>query len=455
MFEFRPAVSAALRDLLDRYDAPVQEVIADESCLRGFNAHDSGLVSFLTEHASQVLDLALYSENPKLSSKALALFSKDNDAMVQAIIEENLLPAAADLVFSSQPDYPIVSRFASITQLVCFQEPTNLMANCPYIYQFLPFSGFRLVLGMFEELFQDQEKTEMIQNQLKDLIGQIKTLISNTEKTFTADINDANAVMFSGLFKLVSVIKDLEFYKTELRSPEFLTILARTFPTKNITVLDAQWEAVANLVNPENANALEPIFKSTIIPLLSEGNTTFFHQYQASLLNVILVIAQTNEQIRKYLLELNFQVELHDIVAHFPHHTLAHLAVTNFIVQSAKMEEFETLILSEMLPFCEQVMSRELPPIELKAFVWDLFNKFKKACEAGELSDKFKEAFAAFDEDCTAKLNEMTKISEQEYGGQLPEPMDNSADDEGISSLSPEQIMQLLKFLTSNSGLRR
>ena len=456
MFDFRPALSASLREALNRYDTTVQEVVCDESCLRGFNSNDPALVSFLTDRVSDVLDMALFSDNPKYSAKALALFTKENDALIRAAIEENLLAATSASVFTAKPEYPIVSRFAYITQLVCLQEPTNCINNCSYLYDFLPFCGYRLVLGMFEELFQDQEKTETIQMQLHELVDKLKVNIMDKNLTFTDDINDENAVKMAGYYQLISVIKDAELFKDSLRNADTLLILARQFDVLNITVLDSQWKTLSELVTPENANALQSIVQSTLIPLLSRvDNPTFLHQYQVSLLYVILAVAQANEQIRKYLIDLNFHVELREIVAQFPHHTLAHMAVSNFILQSAKMVEFECLILSVMLPFCENILSQETPIIELRAFVWDLLVKIKKAIENNEVSDKFKETFAAFDEECNKKLDELTQISESEYGGKLPETNDTIGEEDGLNNLSPEQIMQLLKFLTSSSGMRR
>ena len=454
MFDFRPAVSEQLRDILDKPDATVHEVISEDSCVRGFNANDSALISFLTDRVSDVLDTALYSETPKISSRALSLFSKDNDVLVREVIENNLLNAAASLVFSPQSDYSIISRFAYVTQLVCLQEPANCLNNCPYIYQFLNYCGYRLVLGMFEELFQDQEKSEVIQSQLNQLVSQLKERVADDSKTFKENVDDPNAVTVSGYFKLISVIKDAPFYKMELRDPETIAIFARSYPTKNITVLDAQWQAISDIITTENAPALVPIFQETIMSHFAQADSPYFHQYQASLLNVILVIAQSSEQIRKTLIDLNFHVGLRDIVQHYPHHTLAHMAVSNFIVQCAKMTEFETLILSVMIPFSEEEMRKEQPPIELRAFIWDMFNKFEKAIKNGEMSDKFKETFGAFDEQCAAKLAELTEISEKEYGGALPEVSESSPEDDTLSALTPEQIMQLLKFL-SNGQLRR
>ena len=454
MFDFRPAVSEQLRDILDKPDATVPEVLAEDSCLRGFNQNDSALISFLTDRISDVLDTALYSEDPKMSSKALALFSKDNDVLVREVIENNLLRAASSLVFSPQTDYAIISRFAYVTQLVCLQEPANCLNNCPYIYQFLNYCGYRLVLGMFEELFQDPEKSDAIQSQLNQFVSKLKQLVCEDSKTFSENVDDPNAVTVSGYFKLVSVIKDAPFYKVELRDPETIAAMARSYQTKNITVLDAQWAAVSDIITVENATALIPLFQTTIIPTFLESDPQYFHQYQASLLNVILVIAQSSEEIRKVLIDLNFHVVLRDIIQQFPHHTLAHMAVSNFILQSVKMEEFETLILSVIIPFAEEQMVKEQPPIELRAFIWDLFRKFEEAIANGEMSEKFKETFGAFDQQCGAKLAELTEISKKEYGGALPEVAETSPDEDTLSALTPDQIMQLLKFL-SNGPMRR
>ena len=455
MFDFRPAISSALRDLLNSGDATIEEVLLEESCKRAFNSNDSALVSFISNHASEVLETAIFSENPKLASKALALFSKDNNVLVLQVIENKNLENIAKEVFTETPDSKAVSRFAAITQLACLQEPRNCLENCPYIFDFIPFCGYKLVLGMFEEFFTDEESGVAVQSSIQELSQKIKERILG-ENTFTEDVNDENAIRVAGYFKLLSLAKDSDIFKEAIRTKEMIDAISREFPVRNISVLDAQWTTVSQLVNAENVAALTGKVESLIIPLLSYvDEEKYFHQYQVSILNVLLVIAQADEQVRKRLIEINFHIALYDIISHFPHHTLAHIAVSNFIFHSTKMVEFEKLILTRMLPFCEDIMNNENAPVELRAFVWDLITKFKKAIDEGVMSDSFKETFAAFDDAAMSKIISMNEICESEYGGKLPEKNDYANEEDGLGNLSPEQIMQLLKFLTGGGGMRR
>lgn len=432
-------ISDNLKELLNNRDSSLQDILLDDSCLTAFKYNCNELVWYLVDRSEEVLNLAIYSTNPKIAFRANQLLSKEYHALIDDIIEKQIFVPTIEMYLKDKPTLPVMCKIANLTA-ICYEFAQNQF-NCDFLINFIPYVSHRMILSLFETILEQVREPASISS----LVDKTLQLISEFNEPFTSDMSDENAVQLAGLYKLCSLFRSKPILVEIVKKPENIKLLIRQFETVNVTVYDAEWECIDYYITSDNVEDVEPFFVSNILPLMSKSDPGLLHQYQVKLLHVTLTLAKYSENIRKILVEINFHVALHDIVALHPHHTLAHLAVTEFIIQASKMTEFEALILTQMLPFCEQILSNPNSFIELRAFAWDLICQFREWNKNDDSTNSFKESLAAFDETSSKKVDELSAIANAEYGGPLPEP--SASADNFLENLSQQQIIQLLKLL--------
>ena len=65
-----------------------------------------------------------------------------------------------------------------------------------------------------------------------------------------------NAFRVASYFKLLSFAKDSDILKEAIRTKEMIDAISKEFPVRKLSVLDAQWTAVSQLVNAGDVAAL-------------------------------------------------------------------------------------------------------------------------------------------------------------------------------------------------------
>lgn len=435
-------MSSSFRDLLNNPNTSLQDVLLDDCCISAYRYNDNQLVWFLLDRSEEILNLAIYSTNAKVSLKANLLLSKEYHALIDDIVEKEIFVPTIERYLDNEPSPAVICKIANLASIV--YESAASQFTSELLIRFLPHIGDKMILSLYETVLEKASDPE----QLIPLVTSTLSEISNFTGSVTDDVNDENAVHLGGLYKLTSLFNSNTILSEIVQKPENIAILVKKFEVANINLLDSQWECIDQFVCQTNAAELEKSFVSVILPLVGISDPALFHQYQAKMLHIILKLAQNSENVRKILVEVNFHAELREIVETYPHHTLAHLAVTDFIIAASRMTELEALILTQMLPLCEKILSNPDSLVELRAFAWNLICKFRDTIKTGNASSNFQESIEAFDEVSSKRADELSEIANSDYGGPLPDLSISADADSFLSNLTQQQVMQLLRLLT-------
>jgi len=351
----------------------------------------------------------------------------------------SLLAGHADEVFAS--GNPIfINRYALLTQLACLNAPSQMLAKCPYIFNFIEHSQYQSVCELFANFLVTSggEKTLQLRRQLRDanFPGRLLDAISSANSTFDGTLSDPSAEMLTGVFKLISVVRaDCELGLMVI-TEEALAILSKPLENAPVILLNAQWYAVECCLNKENCRVIEPRIDQLIDFLRSPGPA--FHSYQSAQLSIISSLLSYLEPVRRHLLEINFPMILVELITRFPAHGIAHSAVTRFMFDHMNDGEFSIALVDAFVPLVIENMKLEASTI-LRAFAWNFQTKILQFGENSQLAQYVKERVQK-DEAAAACFAALSEVIQTEYGGEVPE---DAAD--GPPMMNPQLLMELLR----------
>ncbi|EAX99607.1 hypothetical protein TVAG_215070 [Trichomonas vaginalis G3] len=436
MFGFGlPPAAPKLVSLLEEPNPSLQAILSDDSCIRAFRQNFTSLSKFINERAVEVLACAL--SNDPNALRAYQLFGVENDSLLITISNTpSWLDEVSKEVFNENPDEVYINRFAHITELIALKKPSLLFKDVSYVDKFFPYIHLRAVYGIFESLFVITELSlDEVQNQmsssdfLEKLLDYLKS-ISDSQDPYT----EGRA---SSIYKLISLMSNSDKMKPKVQDPKIIPKLLLNFAISDPRILENKWQAVYDVLSESTANLLMPEI-NTIIGFLDFENTYYPHQVIA--INLLVKLALNLEEVRKILEGAHIEDKFVAILQHFPQYTFAHLAIKNYCIQLKDYKELSVPVIKKIIDFANIAICDDTTAVVTRAIIWELVAECKK-------QDVLQDPIAGLSDTAKEILNNLDKLSETQYGGEVPE--NQPVGDDGLSSLTPEQIMTLLRFLTS------
>ena len=399
---------------------------------------DLCLTHSIIHHISEILDIAINHEDVALSTKAFTLLTTNNVRVVDEIFDSNLLNEKAEKLFKGQEyDLVTINRFALITQTCCIQSPDKALLNCSYLPQFLKFLHYRTVFEMFKEFFKNEENPKKIQSLLFDInfVPSLVELIRDAPDDLSENSDDEKVQMYVGLFQIIPIVQSSEILNETISSTDNIQIISRKFDHPSLAILNAQSLALASIINPQNSKYLVSIADRYFEELQDPCKP--FHSYMESYIKIIQKLAINCNEFIQTLINWNIGEKFANLVHNHPSHTLLHLAINNFVSETVNLQELQDNLLPPLYAVANESLSTSNLP-EFRAFGF----YFQKTIHDQNVN--FQQ-FEKFDDEAKSKIQNLTKIIDNNYGGEIPQP--NDAQD-NLNNLTLEQITALLRFVT-------
>ena len=418
----------------------------DDSCVRSFRSNFEQLVKYFSENISELLETAFKIEEVAKSNRALTLLTQPNETITQSLLENNLLFNMTDRVLKENDDASSsikINRMASIVQNCCMNSPQlartfNVIST---VADFLNYAHYRTVFEMFISFLGKDEKLLEIQNVLKEdgLVLKFLDFITNAPEQCKDDPDDPTNQFLASLFKLIPFFKESSVFSEQICSVDAMKVISKRFINAPSSILNTQWAALSTIVNEENCQTLIQLLNDRFFDLLTQVNDNKFMLYQEYIIRFIQKAATFQDEFCAELIQKNLGNELATLLMKFPRHTLLHLAVKNLVEGVIEKDELVKNILQPIYDNCTQNFNQQ--PVEFKAFLWNLEKTVKDA-----KNDKYNN-LESFEAETQKELDRVTEIVSNTYGGDVPSPQNDDMDD--ISNLSPDQLLALLRLITS------
>ncbi|OHS97405.1 hypothetical protein TRFO_36356 [Tritrichomonas foetus] len=394
-------------------------------------------------HIQETFDLVFDLERPG-STKAFSLLSIPNENVINSIFENNLLTSTAEKLFTTTDEDTIVkiNRLAFLTQVCCIHSPALIQNNFSFVTRFLHFCHYRSVIEMFRTFLGTEEKSRELQHFLLDekIVDHVLNMIKDSPDEISDDPNDEQSQMISALFRLIPLIKSSEVLSDVISTAEAIQIVSKLFSHAPLTVLNAQWAAINAIITESNSNDAIQL-ADRFLQMLDNQDEEAFTPYMESIIQIIQKLVTFNTEFATRIIEWNIGQKLASIIEKYPKHTLAHLTITKFATQTIEVPDFAQAVLPPLYEIAQKGFEPG-QPVEFRAFAFN-FQKLIKEQNNQELTQ-----FEKFDSDTIEKINELTEVVNNPYGGSLPQHP--SEEDHDFGNLTPDQLMTLLRFITSS-----
>ena len=403
----------------------------------------------LRKHIQELLDVALTNdseETTNLSTKAFTLLSTPNELIFKSLFEDNIFFSAVEKVLGQDDvDIIIVNRLAVITQTCCINYPENIR-QCNFIPRFLQFCRFRSVFEMFKSFLTTEDKKD-VQTFLQEegFPEKLLDLIKNTQEPLENNPDSPSVQNLVQLFRLIPLIKSCDVLAPSVTDQNAITILSHKFTPDIQEVLNRQWEAIASIVTDSNVKNIEELSDS-YLDILENPNLSLFTPQIESIIKIIgQVIINDNDYAQK-LVDWQVGKKLANIIDRFPRHTLAHLTITNFALTAIDVPNFPDLVDAVIKPLYEVAAQsfQDGKPAEFRGFGYNFHSSVTTKMKEKNLQPIPIEF--CFNNETKSKVDQLNKVVENSYGGELPQQQPEDADE--LGNLTPEQLMALLRFIT-------
>ena len=439
---FMSPITPQLREKLQNENTTIEEVLNDDSCTRAYEQAVESIVDFFWHRAEELLNLSLSTENRDLSTKAFVIITMPSVEIWQTLVSSDLLMRKSETILVPTASTISISRFAAIAQHCCMCTPQLVPEKCAFLKQMIRFVHFRSVYDMFLAFFNNDAKSSVIREVLRD--WNFVSEIFNALREAPSSPPEIRNTYTAALLKLLSRVKEAELFDQDFASEDAIRALLSDFPDPTVLVLDAQWQIISNVIIPENAAPVRAILPNLVKMLAPHDGR--FSCYQISTLEVIekFITFDDAADTGKTLLDAGLPDALVTIVKDLGRHTLATRRVSLLCLSLLKSNA--SALASVVLPrvaevASEYVMSEDVS-LEERAFGWNLFTELK-ASEI-PLSEELTEIIT---EDLQTRIDDMNRVADEEFGGALPTA--TGMLDEPMMS---QELLALLRLLSQARG---
>lgn len=435
MFGFGPPPAPPkLVNLLDDPNPNLQSILAEDSCIRAYRQNYSALVKFINERAADVLECALSNDSNAL--RAYQLFGNENDSLLITISNTpKLLNEASQAVFNENPDEVYINRFAHITELIALKKPSLLFKDVDYVEKFFPYIHLRAVYGIFEScLVPNELSLDELQNQMRSsdfldkLLDYLKSLADSQDPLTEGRV--------SNIYKLISLMAtDKCKMEPEVQKEANMKKLLVDFTSADPRIQENKWQAISDVLTDVTTPLLTPAVDD-IIGFLDIENAC---PQQVIAINLLKKLALKCEDVRTKLQEVHIEDKLISIIQKFPQYTFAHIAIKDFCLELKDFKELSVPVIKKILGYGNTAICDDSTAVVTRALIWKL---------VAELKEKDEEPLTVLNDQAKEALDNLDNIYKAKYGGEEPEQ--TAVGEDALTSLTPEQIMTLLRFLTSS-----
>jgi hypothetical protein len=369
----------------------------------------------MVHHNEELLSLALSLDDLPHSSKAFGLITISCDRVFRELIQQNLIARICDTILSPSTFPVLINRCAAIAQNVYLFEPSLLAEVGVDFGKFLPFVHHRSVFEMFVAFLANDDKARELQQVMQK--GEFVQRVLAAVDDLPTDGADAHFA--ASLFKLVSLVHACDSLRSLLAAPEAMRSVLKEFLRPPKTLLNAQWAAAAAVV--DDLSVLGEQLGRLLGYLTATENT--FSAYQVTAIGLIrrLIALETN---RAVVLD-QLPQRLAEIVSKFGKHTIAQIAVADFVVATLQYpDDIGKLFVDAVMPIAVQGL--RAGSVEQRGFGWYLLKELKRANP--EL---------AVEPDVWDKHKLLCQVADTPYGGELQKA-------EPAADSTPNQQMLML-----------
>lgn len=363
---FLPQISQELHDLLLSGRATIMEVLSDETAVPSYG-FDQLLTEFFNSNAQELFTIALREDVPNQSMKTLELFQARNGALFQ-YLHQDILNSISEIIFSPDTNFAVVSKFAFlIKNYFAFDFPEE-QAPFSFLKNFVSYCHLKSVCLLFESFHDDQKDNPRLTKSLIDhqIIPLMILFIDECPTQLVPDLSRNLA----NIFNLLTWFNKNNSFSQIIS--EFSLNLFKSFENPSISLLDAQWRCIAEVISETTIPLLKPQFE-TLTSFLENFQNDSFYSYQSSAILLIQKLVFNDEEVQNAFIDSQIPDQLGKIVITFPINSTVHNIIAQFLIDSTQFPKLLESFLLVFIPLAANIFN-ENAKITLRAFAWNLIS---------------------------------------------------------------------------------
>lgn len=326
-----------LKDLLLDDSTKLEDILNRDITFRLFRTNEQTMISFLSKHIDQLLDLSFNPNSDKeLSAKAFGILEHRQEVLTKLLLEKQRIHNTACTILSNPDDLnPLfLNRLASLTLDVIYYDPAFIIGKCGYILQLIPFTGEPSILSLFESLCSPNDDHDFIQFQnWMNSIGFTEVLLKELDdfplQMENATLLTPSANYYAALLRLITVCGSSPIFGPKVCTYQFVTALNRTAGNYPLFIEDQRWEAISAIYCQSTKEIMRGFFPLAIEILNDKSRCNTLSGTSA--IDILSVMVAIDPVLIDFFISMNVPQIILNLVIEFPDATLLHISVIDFI----------------------------------------------------------------------------------------------------------------------------
>ena len=405
------------RAMLSSGQNKIREVLADRRFPIFLQAGDAGLLKFLVERVSDLLELAFTTTDSIGTAAFEVLVNKRTRAMMYPpIIAKKIMGKMATRVFTQQPDHVLVSRFARVSRNIARFSKEGCLEVSPFMPELIRYVEEPDVLDVFETLLSDDEAGVFFQKCVMD--AKFLEFLAGSAKAIDCPSHYGGRSLYCyGIFAVAAMCAHGSVLGPVIKQPEVIRSFLKPQPHAPIMIRNARWMAYLALLTPQNRAAFDPVFEEAVTALAHFDSS--LHEYQLTIVQFLALISGISETFSRRLVTMNFADVLLGILRSFPNNTVGFRCVRKCLMHTYKNKILGPHVWTVLSFMADAISDRSQPNFILSSCCTGFFIVvLRKATTDQEIKTLLGRIPQTHP--CWAVVRRTQELESQAYGGPMP-----------------------------------
>lgn len=331
-------ISENIKQLIDRGESAVEEVLNQPLTFRLFRASEPTIIRYFVNNVDKLLELTFQGENKDLSAKAFAILEHmQKDLTKELLNHQKLHNYALEVIQKTTADNMfMLNRLMALTLAVIYFDPVAVTQSCGFLLQLIQMLYEPTVLNLFEVLCTDNDENGYVQKWLikmgfvEIVLGEIDSF-TETKLTDTSRLStEANQIY--GLFRIVCICGSSPILGPKFSNYHFVNILNLKVGCYPKFVEYQRWEAITALYNKQTKEMMRGLFPSAIEIL--QDPTISITRSGISSLELLSLMVLLDDGLLDFFISMDVSTIVINLVISNPEHTHLHFSALDYFKYS-------------------------------------------------------------------------------------------------------------------------
>jgi hypothetical protein len=369
----------------------------------------------LSNHITDVLQLAVFGTDQRLALMALVLLQSDNPKIVAAAVESTFFEVYEPQILTIDADHSDrrISVFASLTDTCLSLIPVDLMCSFPFFCRFLCFTDNCAVRLTIIHLLQYNEEFKPLYAQLRDMHFTAK-LVRQIKECQVAQVDGDR---LSSLFEiLVHCLRNRKLRESCL-DPIVIAVVTDIALDKSADVLNWQWEALSELGASLYTTDQERCLQLAVGVVAGALSADRLAPFCVSAIDFISKLVRFAPEAMATADVPALARTVAGICTRFPNHGIGVRAVMNLVIAAVRKHGTSEAFFAVFAPACPRVLANRANP--LRPFAMSGMRRIMDLAEGDPALEERLARHRDFVE-CVPAVRAFEDALEHEYGGKFP-----------------------------------